>query len=77
MNKTNKKQVVVKQDKLVTRKEKSILFGLIKWWEVVRQDVISNDLEILTLGTEINKLFIDGIEINIDNWRLSDWKIRE
>ena len=74
MNVTNKKQVAVKQDKLVTRKERSILFGLIKWWEVVKMDVISNDLEILTLDTDINKLFIDGIEIDIDKWRLSDWK---
>lgn len=70
----NKKQVFVSQEKLVTYKERSVLFGLIKWREVTRTDVMSNDLEVLTAGTDIHKLFIDGIEIDISNWKLSDWK---
>lgn len=63
----HKKEVIVAQDQLKTYKTRSILFGLIKWEELFKTDVISNDLNIFTNGTGINKLFVDGVEIDIIN----------
>lgn len=68
----NKKEIQVQQEKLLTYKQRSILFGLIQWKEVVRTDILANDLWIFTNKTDINKLFIDGVEIDITKWKLSD-----
>lgn len=56
-------EVCVYQDKLVTRKERSILFGLIKWEEIVRTDIIGNDIYIFSQNQPINKVFLDGVEL--------------
>ena len=64
--KTNNTQVGVSRTQMVTRKEKSILFGLIKWWVVVKAQKISDDL-IIETDLNIDKIYLNGKELTAHN----------
>jgi len=59
----SKVDVQYRQNKEVTVKRYSIFLGLIKWEEIVKENIIGNDLLIWTNGKEINDIYLDGIKI--------------
>ena len=54
----SKVDVQYRQNKEVTVKRYSIFLGLIKWEEIVKENIIGNDLLIWTNGKEINDIYV-------------------
>ena len=49
------------------RKEKKLLFGLIRWERVIKTDCVGEEFHLFTNGTPIKEVFVNGERFILTN----------